>query len=189
MNETATSENAEMENVENTNDENKEVSTQTDDYSAEIARLKNALTKSNNEAAELKKQLRSKMTKDEADTAEREAKWAEMEAKLKELETEKTISTYKASYLAMQGFDEKLAEETAKALAEGDMKTVFANQQKANAAYEKKLRADLVKQDPKPAGAGGGNEEKDEAVEFAKKLGKQRADALKNANEGLKHYF
>ena len=112
-----------------------------------------------------------------------------MEAKLKELETEKTISTYKASYLAMQGFDEKLAEETAKALAEGDMKTVFANQQKANAAYEKKLRADLVKQDPKPDGAGGKNEEKDEAVEFAKKLGKQRADALKNANEGLKHYF
>ena len=43
--------------------------------------------------------------------AEREAKWAEMEAKLKELETEKTISTYKASYLAMPGFDEKLAED------------------------------------------------------------------------------
>ena len=40
------------------------------------------------------------------------------------------------------------AEDTAKALAESDMKKVFENQQKANAAYEKKLRADLVKQDP-----------------------------------------
>ena len=186
-----TSTNTEMERVENTHSESAGASTQaqTDDYSAEIARLKNALTKSNNEAAELKKQLRSKMTKDEADTAEREAKWAEMEAKLKELETEKTISTYKASYLAMPGFDEKLAEETAKALAEGDMKAVFANQQKANAAYEKKLRADLVKQDPKPDGAGGEGKEEDKAVEFAKNLGKQRVDALKNANEGLKHYF
>lgn len=159
------------------------------DSSAELARMKSALDKATSEAADYKKQLKGKLTEDEAAAAEREAKWAEMEAKLKELETEKTISTYKASYLAMQGFDEKLAEETAKALAEGDVKTVFANQQKANAAYEKKLRADLVKQDPKPSGAGGGNEEKDEAVEFAKKLGKQRADALKNANEGLKHYF
>ena len=159
------------------------------DSSAELARMKSALDKATSEAADYKKQLKGKLTEDEAAAAEREAKWAEMEAKLKELETEKTISTYKASYLAMPGYDEKLARETAEALFDGKMDVVFANQQKANAAYEKKLRADLVKQDPKPDGAGGGEGGKDEAVEFAKKLGKQRADALKNANEGLKHYF
>ena len=159
------------------------------DNSAELARMKSALDKATSEAADYKKQLKGKLTEDEAAAAEREAKWAEMEAKLKELETEKTISTYKASYLAMPGFDEKLAEDTAKALAAGDMEKVFANQQKANAAYEKKLRADLVKQDPKPDGAGGDDQEKDTAVEFARNLGKQRADALKSANEGLKHYF
>lgn len=141
------------------------------------------------EAANLSKQLKAKMSDDEAAAAERDAKWAEMEAKLKELEAEKTISTYKASYLAMPGFDEKLAEETAKALSDGDMKKVFENQQKANAAYEKKLRAEIVKQDPKPDGAGGDDQKKDTAVEFARNLGKQRADALKSANEGLKHYF
>lgn len=159
------------------------------DNSAELARMKSALDKATSEAADYKKQLKGKLTEDEAAAAEREAKWAEMEAKLKELETEKTISTYKASYLSMPGFDEKLAEDTAKALAEGDMKTVFANQQKASAAHEKKLRAEMVKSDPKPEGAGGGNEETNTAVEFAKKLGKQRADALKSANEGLKNYF
>ena len=150
---------------------------------------KDLFDKTASELAEAKKAAKAKMTEEEAAAAEREAKWAEMEAKLKELETEKTISTYKASYLAMPGFDEKLAEDTAKALAEGDMKTVFANQQKASAAYEKKLRAEMVKSDPKPEGAGGGNEETNTAVEFAKKLGKQRADALKSANEGLKNYF
>ena len=159
------------------------------DSSAELARMKSALDKATSEAADYKKQLKGKLTEDEAAAAEREAKWAEMEAKLKELETEKTISTYKASYLAMPGFDEKLAEDTAKALAEGDMKTVFANQQKASAAYEKKLRAEMVKQDPKPDGAGGDDQKKDTAVEFARSLGKQRADALKSANEGLKNYF
>lgn len=150
---------------------------------------KDLFDKTASELAEAKKAAKAKMTEEEAAAAEREAKWAEMEAKLKELETEKTISTYKASYLAMPGFDEKLAEETAKALAEGDMKAVFANQQKANAAYEKKLRAELVKKDPKPDGAGGEDEQKDSAVEYAKMLGKQRADALKSANEGLKSYF
>lgn len=150
---------------------------------------KDLFDKTASELAEAKKTAKAKMTEEEAAAAEREAKWAEMEAKLKELETEKTISTYKASYLAMPGFDEKLAEDTAKALAEGDMQKVFANQQKANAAYEKKLRAEMVKQDPKPDGAGGDDQKKDTAVEFARNLGKQRADALKSANEGLKHYF
>ena len=141
------------------------------------------------ELAEAKKTLKGKLSEDEAAAAEREAKWAEMESKLKTLEFEKMVSTYKASYLAMPGFDENLAEDTANALANGDIKKVFANQQKANAIYEKKLRAELVKADPKPEGAGGGNEKTDTAVEFARQLGKQRADALKSANEGLKHYF
>ena len=150
---------------------------------------KDLFDKTASELAEAKKAAKAKMTEEEAAAAERDAKWAEMEAKLKDLETEKTISTYKASYLAMPGFDEKLAEDTAKALAEGDMKTVFANQQKASAAHEKKLRAEMVKQDPKPDGAGGDDQKKDTAVEFARNLGKQRADALKSANEGLKNYF
>lgn len=159
------------------------------DNSAELARMKSALDKATSEAADYKKQLKGKLTEDEAAAAEREAKWAEMEAKLKQLELEKLESTYKASYLAMKGYDEKLAEDTAKALAAGDMEKVFANQQKASAAYEKQLRSELVKQDPKPDGAGGGDEKKDAAVELAKELGKQRADSLKAANEGLKHYF
>ena len=150
---------------------------------------KSQFDKVSSELAEAKKTLKGKLSEDEAAAAEREAKWAEMEAKLKELETEKTISTYKASYLAMPGFDEKLAEETAKALAEGDMKAVFANQQKANAAYEKKLRAELVKQDPKPDGAGSDEDKEDPAVEMARRLGKQRAESMQAANKGLEYYL
>lgn len=150
---------------------------------------KDLFDKTASELAEAKKAAKAKMSEEEQAAAERDAKWAEMEAKLKALELEKTISTYKASYLAMNGYDEKLAEDTAKALAEGDMAKVFANQQKANAAYEKKLRADLVKQDPKPGGAGSGNDTKDPAVEYARKLGQQRAEANKAAAEGLKNYL
>ena len=91
--------------------------------------------------------------------------------------------------IPLNNYGRHLARETAEALFDGNMDKVFENQQKANSAYEKKLRAEMVKQDPKPDGAGGDDQKKDAAVEFARNLGKQRADALKSANEGLKHYF
>ena len=141
------------------------------------------------EAANLSKQLKSKMTDDEAAKAQADADRKELEDKYAELLRKSTIAEHTARFLAMPGYDEKLARETAEALFDGNMDKVFENQQKANAAYEKKLRAEMVKRDPKPEGAGGGNEETNTAVEFAKKLGKQRADALKSANEGLKNYL
>lgn len=141
------------------------------------------------EAANLSKQLKAKMTDDEAAKAQADADRKALEDKYTELLRKSTIAEHTARFIAMPGYDEKLARETAEALFDGNMDKVFENQQKANAAYEKKLRADLVKQDPKPDGAGGDDQEKDTAVEFAKKLGKQRADALKSANEGLKNYF
>ena len=141
------------------------------------------------EAANLSKQLKAKMTDDEAAKAQADADRKALEDKYTELLRKSTIAEHTARFIAMPGYDEKLARETAEALFDGNMDKVFENQQKANAAYEKKLRAEMVKQDPKPDGAGGDDQKKDTAVEFARNLGKQRADALKNANEGLKHYF
>lgn len=141
------------------------------------------------EAANLSKQLKAKMTDDEAAKAQADADRKALEDKYTELLRKSTIAEHTARFIAMPGYDEKLARETAEALFDGNMDKVFENQQKANAAYEKKLRAEMVKQDPKPDGAGGDDQKKDTAVEFARNLGKQRADALKSANEGLKHYF
>lgn len=141
------------------------------------------------EAANLSKQLKSKMTDDEAAKAQADADRKALEDKYTELLRKSTIAEHTARFLAMPGYDEKLARETAEALFDGNMEKVFENQQKANAAYEKKLRAELVKQDPKPDGAGKDGEKEDSAVEFARNLGRQRAESLKRANEGLKHYL
>lgn len=150
---------------------------------------KDLFDKTASELAEAKKAAKAKMTEEEAAKAQADADRKALEDKYTELLRKSTIAEHTARFIAMPGYDEKLARETAEALFDGNMDKVFENQQKANAAYEKKLRADLVKQDPKPGGAGGDDQEKDTAVEFAKKLGKQRADALKSANEGLKNYF
>lgn len=147
---------------------------------------------SNNLASEnkkLKDQLKAQMNDEQRAAAEREAKWAEMEAKLAALEKEKLESTYKASYLAL-GYDDALATETAKAMAEGNMAKVFENQKKAAEAAEKRIKAELMKNNPHPGGAGGGDgKTEDTGVELARRLGKAKADAQKDSNDILKNYL
>ena len=107
------------------------------------------------EAAELKKQLKSKMSADEQAEAERKAAHEKMEAELAELKRDKAVSEHKARLLGL-GYEEALAADTAKALADGDMDAVFLNQKKHQESQEKTLRAQLLKETPKPpAGSGG----------------------------------
>lgn len=99
---------------------------------------------------------------------------------------DKIISEYTANYLA-QGFAKELAEETAKALADGDMDKVFKNQAKHNESLEAKIKADLMKADPKPGGGSGGKET-DVAVEKAKELAKARFGNDKSYNDIMSKY-
>ena len=124
------------------------------DNSAEIDRLKAALSKSNSEAAEYKKQLRDKMSAEEIKAKEDAEKYEELLKERDALLREKTVAGHKAKYLAL-GYDEKLASETAEALAKGELDKVFENQKKHNEAVEKKIRADVLKETPKPEGGNG----------------------------------
>ena len=124
------------------------------DGSAEIDRLKAALDKSNTEAATYKKQLREKMSAEEIKAKEDAEKWDELIKERDALLREKTVAGHKANYLAL-GYDEKLANDTAEALANGDLDKVFANQKKHNESVEKRIRADVLKETPKPEGGKG----------------------------------
>lgn len=128
------------------------------DNSSEIEKLRAALSKSNSEAADFKKQLRAKMTEDEAakqrEAEEREKLQSDYDALLSKIK----VSENKAKLLAL-GYDEALASETAEAMANGENEKVFANQKKHLEAVEKKIRGDVLKDTPKPVpGSGGGAE-------------------------------
>jgi hypothetical protein len=124
------------------------------DGSAEIDRLRAALTKSNSEAADYKKQLREKMSADEIkakeDAESREKLQSDYDALLRKV----TLSENKAKLLAL-GYGEALAESTAEAMVDGDLDTVFANQKKHLEAVAKKIREDVLKDTPKPEGGNG----------------------------------
>jgi hypothetical protein len=121
------------------------------DNSSEIDRLKAALSKSNSEAADFKKQLREKMSEDERKAKEETERMEEIQRKYDELLKETTVSKNKAKFLAL-GYDEALAAETAEAMVNGETEKVFAAQKKHLEAVEKKIRSDLLKETPKPEG-------------------------------------
>lgn len=104
------------------------------------------------EAAELSKQLKSKMTEDEAAAAERAANEKKIMEELEKLRKEKVVSDYKSRFLGL-GYAEQLAADTAVALADGKMDVVFANQQKHNDAMKAAIDAEsLTKGKNPPAG-------------------------------------
>lgn len=110
---------------------------------------KTVFDKTASEAASFKKQLREKMSEDEAKQAKEAEEKATLLARLEELENEKAINEHINAYLAM-GYDEKLAKSSATALVKGDMETVFANQKSHQESREKALRTELLKQTPQP---------------------------------------
>lgn len=143
------------------------------DNSAELKRLRDALTKANSEAADYKKQLRAKQTDDEA-KAQQEAEAREaMQKELEGLRKDKAVSTFQAKFLGM-GYDEKSAAEAAAALQAGDFDAVFAAQEKFTDAAKKAAVAESLKQQPgltagKPLG--GGDVENPAVAAFRKAAG------------------
>ena len=125
-----------------------------DDHSAELEKTKNALTKANGDAAEWKRKHNALLSEEEL---KRQKEADEKQAMIDELNTlreEKLIGSYKTSYMA-NGYDEALADATARALAAGEMEKVFANQKAFQDAHDKALKAQLMGKTPKPASDGG----------------------------------
>lgn len=146
------------------------------DNSAELERLKNALSKSNSEAADYKKQLRDKMSDDERKAKEDADKMADLQSKYDALLKESTISKNKSRLLAL-GYEDALATEVAEAMAEGDTDKVFAAQKKHLDSVEKKIREDVLKDTPKPTGGSGKGISADDILKIADSAERQSAIA------------
>ena len=130
----------------------------------DVDKMKSALDKATSEAAGYKKQLRERMSEDEANAVkaaeEREAIMAELE----QLRAEKVIDQHTTKFLGL-GYDEKLARETAKAMAAGDTETVFKNHAKFIVEREKALKAEILKSTPTPPPGDGGEKFSKEDVQ------------------------
>lgn len=122
------------------------------DYSGWVK--KDVADKYASEAAGYKKQLREKMTEEEARKAKDAEDMANIMSELESLRAEKLVSEYTTQFMAV-GYDEALAKSTAKAIQAGDMTTMFKNHSKFVVERDKALKAELLKNTPTPpAGEG-----------------------------------
>ena len=137
-----------------------------DDKSKEVEKLKNAVTKANSEAAEMKRQRNALQTEDERKRQEREDELESLKQKLAEMENEKVLASNKSGLLAL-GYDEALADETAKAISEGNIKKMLENQKIFLEKHDKDYKAQLMSNGaPKPE-IGGAN---DTPVNYQEKI-------------------
>lgn len=123
------------------------------DYSGYVK--KEVFDKTSSELADKKKELRDRMTQDEAQKQQEQEDRERMQQELDTLRRESSVSKAKAKFIGL-GYDEALAEETAEALADGDLNKVFANQKKHLGEFEKKIKADILKKTPRPEPDGSG---------------------------------
>lgn len=154
---------------------------------------KSVFDKTSSDLAKAKKDLQGKMSEDELKAAKQAEKDAEGKAAMEDLQGKYdellkrfTVQTYKTNYISL-GYDSKLAEETAEALASGDTEKVFANQKKHAEAQAARIKEELMKGDPRPSGSGG-SENKDASVELAKKLASAQGGNDKNIQDTLSKY-
>ena len=115
----------------------------------DMDKMKSALDKATSEAAGYKKQLRERMTEDEAAKAKAAEDLANVMAELARYRAKDAINEYTVQLLGI-GYDEKLAKSTAEALHKGDMATLFKNQATFVADRDKAMKAELLKNTPTP---------------------------------------
>lgn len=158
-----------------------------EDNSSELERLKNAVSKANSEAADWKKKHNALLDEDGKKKQEAEEANKKILEELETLRKDKTVSDFTAKYLKL-GYEAELAASTAKAMAEGDMETVFKNGEVHKVALEKKIKEDLMNKTPKPGGAGGENKGDDAAVAKAKEIAKARSGNSQSYDDIMSKY-
>ena len=113
---------------------------------------KSVFDKTSSELATAKKALRQKQTEEETKEQEQMEELVSLRERNQELERTVAINANKAKLLSL-GYTDELAESTALAVVDGDLDTVYKNQKAHQAALERRIRADLLKETPRP-GAG-----------------------------------
>lgn len=106
--------------------------TEDPDYSGYVK--KDIFDKTASELAAKKKELNEKLTEDEQKKQKEQEEREELQSKYDKLLRESEVSKFKAKLLGM-GYEEKLADATAEAMADGDTEKVFANQKTCIGIY------------------------------------------------------
>jgi len=177
--------------TEKVSEDPKELMAQIEQLKADIAKQKLALDSATSEAGKYRKELRAKQTQEEIDAANKKEAEEKAAKELEELRKEVARAKSTKSVMSKLSVDEDAAGKIAECMAGcDDIENALLLIRQAWEAREKALRLEFGKI-PGP-GTGGSSEEDAEekaALEIARRLGKNRADADKSVVDGLKGYI
>lgn len=173
-----------------------ELLTQLAEERARSARLQNDKDAASTEAANYKKQLRAKMTADEAAQAEKDAAEAAKDARIQELESKFRTMDYSKRYMGIGrdlgvGMDEKSATELAELTGEiSEPDKFFSALDKFVRTVSKKSGESaietIIKNNPSVKAGNGGADENETAFEMARASASRTGEANTDI---LKHYI
>jgi hypothetical protein len=154
------------------------------DYTGYIK--KEQFDKTASELARLKKEQLDRLDEAERAKALAAQELEDLKARNAELEKSAKIAEYKSKYLA-RGYDDALAEETARAYVEGDTDKVFANHDKFMDTHDKQVKASMLGgTGTPPAGSGDGSyKSKDDIMKIRDTEERQAAIAANPSLFGL----
>ena len=146
-----------------------------DGKDGEISRLKTALSKANGEAAKYKKEMREKMSEDEAKQAEITELINTLTEENKQLKTKELLTDTTAQFIAA-GYDATLAADAAKAMVGGNISDVIKAQRQFLDTKKKEIEAEAQRGTPRPKGG----EEPGGTPDVGKMSYEQLAEYLEN---------
>lgn len=145
--------------------ENFEIEEPTPDYTGYVR--KDKLDKATHDAAEWKRKYNAQLSEEEQARQKLLEENEALKSDLSTMKRDKDISTYTAKF-ASQGYEADLATATATAMVDGDMETVFANQQKFIDFIKDKKAAEDLKATGKPGSSGDGMTQTVSKADFLK---------------------
>ena len=116
---------------------------------SEISKLRDAVSKANSEAAKYRRQLTAKQSDAKAAEINQKEEYEKLVQENTELKKSISISERKAELIGI-GYEEKLANETATAMVDGNLDVVIANQKKYLDEQKKVIKDEHMKNTPRP---------------------------------------
>lgn len=164
---------------------------QMESLKAEIARQKEAINKATKEAAGYRRELDSKRTQAEIDEANKKEAEEKAAQELEDLRRKVAKAENTKAVMGKLSVDEETAGKIAESLNGCEnVENALLLIRKAWDAKEKALKLEYGKI-PGPGAGGSSSEDAEEqaAIEWAKRLGKARAESDKSVADGLKGYM
>lgn len=121
----------------------------------QLSKLKDATDKATHEAADYKRQLKAAKDEQASGQTESEKTVEALKEQVAELTRQNTLTSLKAARLSL-GYSEELADEYAEAQLDNDFSKVAEIEKKFIEAHDKALKAELLRETPKPGRGGTG---------------------------------